>query len=91
MALVRAMNEACERGKVIPPATFHSLRHTYASHLSQQGVPLLFIAVALGHRDSRMVEKHYGHLTPSHIADAIRANLPSFGPADDEQVRAIRR
>jgi hypothetical protein len=26
-----------------------------------------------------MVSKHYGHLAPSHVADSIRANLPSFG------------
>jgi len=26
-----------------------------------------------------MVEKHYGHLAPSHVARAIRENLPTFG------------
>jgi hypothetical protein len=26
-----------------------------------------------------MVEKHYGHLAPSYIADAIRAGAPRFG------------
>jgi integrase len=91
MALVRAMNTACEGGQVNPPATFHALRHTYASHLTQQGVPLLFIAAALGHRDARMVEKHYGHLAPSHVADVIRAKLPAFGKTEDQPVRSIRR
>jgi integrase len=33
MAVVRAMRAACEGGKIIPPATFHTIRHTYASHL----------------------------------------------------------
>ena len=89
MALVRAMNEACEHGKVSPPATFHCLRHTYASHLTQQGVPLLFIAAALGHRDARMVEKHYGHLAPSHVADMIRAKLPSFGEGPASNVKRV--
>jgi hypothetical protein len=26
-----------------------------------------------------MVEKHYGHLAPSFISDAIRASAPRFG------------
>ena len=29
--------------------------------------------------DTRMVEKHYGHLAPSYIVDAIRAAAPKFG------------
>lgn len=90
MAVVRAMRAACEVAKVSPPATFHALRHTYASHLVQASVPLLFVASALGHGDTRMVEKHYGHLSPSHVADAIRAALPSFGAEPRANVRPIR-
>ena len=26
-----------------------------------------------------MVEKHYGHLAPGYVADAIRAGAPMFG------------
>jgi len=79
MAMLRAMSEACKGAKIRPPATFHTLRHSYASHLAQAGVPLMFIASALGHSDTRMVEKHYGHLAQSEVADMIRAKLPSFG------------
>lgn len=57
---------------------------------SSSKVPLLFIAAALGHRDARMVEKHYGHLAPSHVADAIRAALPSFGTEPRGKVRSLR-
>jgi hypothetical protein len=45
----------------------------------ETGTPLLLIAKNLGHADTRMVEKHYGHLAPSYIADAIRAGAPKFG------------
>ncbi len=89
-AWVRAIQEASDAGSVSPRATFYSLRHTYASHLAQQGVPLMFIASALGHKDTRMVEKHYAHLAPSHVADTIRANLPSFGIAADTKVKALK-
>jgi integrase len=46
----------------IEPMTFHGLRHTYASELVRRGVPLMMVAQQLGHRDTRMVEMHYGHL-----------------------------
>ena len=34
------------------------------------GVPLMVVAKNLGHTDTRMVEKHYGHLAPGYVADA---------------------
>jgi len=37
------------------------------------------VAKNLGHVDTRMVEKHYGHLAPSYVADAIRHHAPKFG------------
>jgi integrase len=75
----RPMKEACRRAGIEPEANFHCLRHTYASHAIMNGAPLLVIAKNLGHSDTRMVEKHYGHLAPSYIADAIRAAAPKFG------------
>jgi integrase len=90
-AVVRAIRDANAAAKIDPPATFYTLRHTYASHLVQAGVPLLFVASALGHRDTRMVEKHYGHFAPSQVADAIRANLPSFGIRVSSKVRRLQR
>jgi integrase len=90
MAVVRAMRAACIGGKIVPPATFHTIRHTYASHLVQAGGPLLFVASALGHSDTRMVEKHYGHLAPSQVADMIREKLPSFGGKPRANVGRMR-
>jgi hypothetical protein len=40
------------------------------------------VAKNLGHTDTRMVEKHYGHLAPSYIAEAIRAGAPRFAGAE---------
>jgi hypothetical protein len=37
------------------------------------------LAKSLDHADTRMVERHYGHLAPSYVADAIRAGAPRFG------------
>src|SRR5262249_19700093 len=69
----RPMADACRRAKIMPPASFHVLRHTWASLAIMAGAPLMVVARNLGHADTRMVERHYGHLAPSYIADAIRA------------------
>jgi integrase len=82
----RPMIEACDRAKIRPRISFHVLRHTWASLAVMNGVPLLVVAKNLGHADTRMVERHYGHLAPSYIADAIRAGAPRFGFKPDPTV-----
>jgi integrase len=86
----RPMTDACARARIEPAANFHCLRHTYASHAIMNGAPLLVVAKNLGHADTRMVEKHYGHLAPSYIADAIRAAAPRFGMPDGNVEPMVR-
>lgn len=78
---VRAMTAACAAAKIDPPVSFHVLRHTYGSWLAMQGTPLQVIAEAMGHSDTRITQKHYGHLLPSYVAQVIRANLPTLEAA----------
>jgi integrase len=85
------MAEACANAGISPPITFHGLRHTWASLAVMAGVPLLVVAKNLGHRDSRMVEAHYGHLAPSYIADAIRAGAPRFGFKPDRRLADLAK
>ena len=73
------MRRACKVAKIAPAISFHILRHTYASHLTQAGAPLQVVTAVLGHSDGRLTEKHYSHLSPSFIADSVRASLPDFG------------
>ena len=75
----RRLEEACQRAGISPAINFHILRHTHASMLAMQGVPMAVIAHQLGHADERMVQRHYAHLSPSYIADTIRNALPRFG------------
>lgn len=82
----RPLEAACSRAKIEPAATFHILRHTYASALARKGVPMGVIAAQLGHADTRMTEKHYAHLAPNHVADTIRAALPSLGIVETSNV-----
>jgi integrase len=85
----RPMVDACERAKIEPPANFHALRHSYASHAVMAGAPLIVVARNLGHADARMVEKHYGHLSASYVADVIRAAAPRFGIIRSNKVTHI--
>jgi integrase len=75
----RPLIAASNRAKIEPPATFHVLRHTYASTLAMRGAPMGVIAAQLGHADTRMTERHYAHLAPNYISDTIRASLPDMG------------
>jgi integrase len=84
------MAGANARASIDPPINFHGLRHTWASHAVMNGVPLLVVAKNLGHSDTRMVEKHYGHLSPSFVADAIRAGAPRFATSIAGSVKSIR-
>jgi integrase len=86
----RPMAEACTRAKIKPAISFHILRHTWASLAVMKNVPLLVVAKNLGHADTRMVEKHYGHLAPSFIADAIRAGAPRYRVKEDKGVVPLR-
>ena len=86
----RPMHAACEIARIVPPVGFHALRHSYASILVKKGVSLPIVAEALGHSGTRMVERHYGHLAPSHIAATIRQKLPRFGVEIGGKVRSLR-
>lgn len=39
----------------------------------------------LGHSVTRVTEKHYDHLSPSHVADMLRADLPRIGGPDGRE------
>ena len=66
-----------------------SARHTWASLTIMAGAPLMVVAINLGHRDTRMVEKHYGRLAPSYIADAIRSGAPRFYRTRRPKLKAL--
>lgn len=48
----------------IEKASFHTLRHTHASHLLSRGVPLPAVSARLGHADSNITARVYSHALP---------------------------
>src|SRR5262249_13794424 len=85
----RPMRDAVKRAKIKPAMSFHGLRHTWASLAVMGGMPLMIVARNLGHADTRMVERFYGHLAPSFIVEEIRKHAPRFG-IKASNVRTIR-
>jgi integrase len=75
----KPMREACRGAKITPPISFHGLRHTWASLSVMSGMPLMVVGKNMGHTDTKMVERHYGHLAPSYVVDAVRKHAPTFG------------
>ena len=87
----RFMRDACKIAKIKPDVGFHQLRHTWASHAVMNGTPLLVVAANLGHADTRMVERHYAHLTSTFVDEAIRAGAPRFGAVAASNVMPLAR
>lgn len=86
----RPLLDACKAARIDPPINFHCLRHTWASHRVMKGMPLLAVAHVLGHSDTRMVEKHYAHLAPSFIHEAVRATAMALEPPTEGMVQRFR-
>ena len=62
---------------------FHTLRHSFASHLAMAGTDLYTIQKLLGHSTIRMTER-YAHLSPNYLKGSV-ANLPFGRQTEGEQ------
>jgi hypothetical protein len=67
---------------------FHGLRHTYASDLVREGVPLEIVAKQLGHANTITVSNTYGHLAEHFRESQIRKR---FSPLDPLQLEEMAR
>lgn len=74
----RVWMPAVEKAK-IEWATWHDLRHTFASRLAMNGATEGTIAALLRHSSTVLVRR-YAHLSPSHLQAAV-AGIMDFGKA----------
>lgn len=62
--------EACERAKM-DRVNMNDLRRTFCSWMLQAAVPIAVVADLMGHVDTKMVSRVYGHLEAEQGRDAI--------------------
>src|SRR5690606_18313073 len=66
----------------------YCFRHTYATFRLTEGVDVYFLAKQMG-TSVKMIEDHYGHITPVKNAERILQGLPGWESiADAPQVEA---
>ena len=69
--LQRAIPAAAARGGLTKRVTCHTLRHSFATHLLEQGVDIRRLQVVMGHTDVRTTQRY------THVADRGGAGVPS--------------
>jgi len=74
---LRWLHKACDKGG-LEKVGWHVLRHTFASHLAQNGVSMIIIQKLLGHADIKTTMR-YSHISEPVIKGAIDTlNLNSW-------------
>ena len=79
------MHRACIAAG-LKPVGFHQLRHSWASEAIMAGLSPRLVSENLGHSDTRMVEKHYGHLVDDYRDREFEKFAPRFGNEPETNV-----
>jgi integrase len=70
----RKVWDRCRRDAGLPEFHFHDLRHVSAAEMLKAGNTLHSVAQVLGHRDTRMLSRVYGHLDDKHLCDTVSSS-----------------
>lgn len=70
--------------------SFHDLRHTFASHMVMNGVPIRELKDVLGHSETRVTER-YAHLSPGFLDRVTDCLVPTAVPTNlDEGDKSLK-
>lgn len=72
--LQKIFTRGLKNAHIKKPATFHSLRHSFATHLLEEGVNIRYIQELLGHRNIRTTEI-YTHISKAMILKNVQSPL----------------
>lgn len=73
----RVFKDSLKKAGIIKPATFHTLRHSFATHLLEDGVDMRYIQELLGHGNIRTTER-YTHVSQNALGQ-IKSPLDKLG------------
>jgi integrase len=77
----RKLKHACKQAG-LREVGWHTLRHTFASHLAARGAPLNAVQALLGH-STITTTMRYAHLAPSVLRNAVKLLNPECLSSDD--------
>ena len=70
-SLQQVFHRAKDASRIIQPVTFHSLRHSYATHLHERGTDIKLIQELLGHNDIKTTLRY------THVSNRTLENIVS--------------
>lgn len=80
----KAVSRARSKSGIIKRTSPHTLRHSFATHLLENGVNIRVLQVLLGHKDVKTTEIYTHVMQKNH--DDIKSPLDTILDFDDEYV-----
>lgn len=80
--LQKAVSRAKERANIVKRISPHTLRHSFATHLLENGENIRILQVLLGHKDVKTTEIYTHVMQKDH--DAVKSPLDDIDDFDDE-------
>lgn len=82
----RSYETACRKAG-LDDITFHTLRHTFASHLVMEGIDLATVKELMGHATIQMTMR-YAHLSPDHRRAAVNRLAEKYRSGSSQTLSA---